>query len=206
MQIQRLQPLMVATLTALAIPLAIAPPSLARPGWDGPPIMAREAEKAFRDLSKAEYEGTRAKGIGGADTTLLSLGDRLLATARQQQQSNNYFAAKETAKAAARVYEAARNLAEARTEQAFLSRSYYDAPFVVSRELSRTEAEMAYYKGTNSTIRDLYNRGRQLAQPATVSATTPPQTNGNIAYLATNRAAVQLLKAARHLMRAELGF
>ncbi|MEN9214942.1 MAG: hypothetical protein Q6K12_06890, partial [Gloeomargarita sp. DG_1_6_bins_138] len=111
---------------------------------------------------------------------------------------------RETAKAAARVYEAARNLGEARSGQAYLSRSYYDAPFRVSRELSRTQAEMAYLGRENATARELFNRAQQLAQPA--SLTDPAPTTPNIANLATNRAAVQLLKASRHLLRAEQGF
>lgn len=200
----RWQPLVATTLAAIVLPLAIAPAAMARPGSAAPRSIEWEAGSAFRDIAKAQYEGMRAKSVSGADPSLLSLGDRLLASAQQLQQSGNHFQAKETAKAATRVYEAARNLGEARTGQADLSRSYFDAPFQVSRELTRTEAEMAYFRDGNPTVRDLFNRAQQLAQPA--SLTAPAPTGTNVANLATNRAAVQLLKASRHLMRAERGF
>ncbi|WNC30923.1 hypothetical protein [Thermosynechococcus sp. PKX82] len=77
-------------------------------------------------------------------------------------------------------------------------------PNPLSRELTRTEAEMAYFRGGNSTVRDLFSRAQQLAQPASLTAAAP--TTANVASLATHRAAVQLLKASRHLMRAERGF
>ncbi|MFN3678115.1 hypothetical protein [Thermosynechococcus sp.] len=200
----RWQSLVATTVAAILLPMAIAPAAMARPGSPSPSFVEREARSAFRDLAKAQYEGMQAKSVSGADPNLLSLGDRLLASAQQLQQSGNHFQAKETAKAASRVYEAARNLGEARTGQAALSRSYFDAPFQVSRELTRTEAEMAYFRGGNPTVRDLFNRAQQLAQPA--SLTAPAPTTVNVANLATNRAAVQLLKASRHLMRAERGF
>lgn len=200
----RWQPLVATTIAAIVLPLAIAPAAMARPDFPAPRSIEREARSAFRDIAKAQYQGTWAKSVSGADPNLLSLGDRLLASAQQLQQSGNHFQAKETAKAATRIYEAARNLAEARTGQALLSRSYFDAPFQVSRELARTEAEMAYFRGGNPTVRDLFNRAQQLAQPA--SLTAPAPTTANVANLATNRAAVQLLKASRHLMRAERGF
>ncbi len=63
---------------------------------------------------------------------------------------------------------------------------------------------MAYFRDGNPTVRDLFNRAQRLAQP--VSLTAPAPTGTNVANLATNRAAVQLLKASRHLMRAERGF
>ncbi|URR35291.1 hypothetical protein NBE99_11700 [Thermosynechococcus sp. HN-54] len=200
----RWQPLLATTVAAILLPLAIVPAAMARPGSPSPSSVEQEARSTFRDLAKAQYEGMRAKSMSGVDASLLSLGDRLLASAQQLQQSGNYFQAKETAKAATRIYEAARNLGEARMGQADLSRSYFDAPFEVSRELTRTEAEMAYFRGGNPTVRDLFSRAQQLAQPA--SLTAPAPTTANVANLATNRAAVQLLKASRHLMRAERGF
>ncbi|MDR7921599.1 hypothetical protein QYC27_05020 [Thermosynechococcus sp. PP45] len=200
----RWQPLVATTVAAILLPLTIAPAAMARPGSPSSSSVEREARSAFRDLAKAQYEGMRAKSMSGVDASLLSLGDRLLASAQQLQQSGNYFQAKETAKAATRIYEAARNLGEARTGQADLSRSYFDAPFQVSRELTRTEAEMAYFRGGNPTVRDLFSRAQQLAQPASLTAAAP--TTANVASLATHRAAVQLLKASRHLMRAERGF
>ncbi|MFN4279321.1 MAG: hypothetical protein ACK4IR_03650 [Thermosynechococcus sp.] len=193
-----------ATLAAFVLPLVVVPTVTARPRFPGAAVMDREAEKAIRDLSKAQYERMRAKSTPNADGELLQLGDRLLASAQQFQQSGNHFQAKETAKAATRVYEADRNLGGARTGQAALSRSYFDAPFQVSRELTRTEAEIAYFRGGNPTVRDLFSRAQQLAQPADLTAPAP--TTANVANLATNRAAVQLLKASRHLMRAQRGF
>ena len=201
--IQRHQSLWAATLIALMLPLATAPAALASPRSHAPGSR-HDVEKAFRDLAKAQYEGTQAKAVTAADANLVSLGDRLLAAAQEWQQRGDSYRARETAKAAARVYEAARNLGEARSGQAYLSRSYYDAPFRVSRELSRTQAEMAYLGRENATARELFNRAQQLAQPA--SLTAPAPTTPNIANLATNRAAVQLLKASRHLLRAEQGF
>ncbi|MFN4270904.1 MAG: hypothetical protein ACK4HN_10600 [Thermosynechococcus sp.] len=193
-----------ATLAAFVLPLAVAPTVTARPRFPGAAVMDREAEKAIRDLSKAQYERMRAKSTPNADGELLQLGDRLLASAQQLQQSGNHFQAKETAKAAARVYEAARNLGEARSGQALLSRSYYDAPFQVERERSRTQAEIAYFGKENATVRQLFDRAQQLVQSAPLA--TPVGSAPNVATLATHRAAVQLFKASRHLMRAELGF
>ncbi len=196
--------LLVATLVALVLPLTMAPTVTAHPRVQGSAAVQRDAEKAVRDLSKARYEGMRAKSTPNADGNLLSLGDRLLATAQSLEKGGNYFKAKETAKAAARVYEAARNLGEARSGQALLSRSYYDAPFKVERERSRTQAEIAYFGKENATVRQLFNRAQQLAQSARLAE--PVSSAPNVAALATNRAAVQLFKASRHLMRAELGF
>ncbi|BAY51050.1 hypothetical protein NIES2134_113680 [Thermostichus vulcanus NIES-2134] len=198
----RWQFLLATTVAVTILPFSIVPAVTARPGSPFPQGIERDASKVFRDIAKAQYEGMRAKAVSSADASLLTLGDRLLTSAQQLQQSGNYFQARQTAKAATRVYEAARNLGEARTGQALLSRSYYEAPFEVIRELKRTEVEMAYFRGNNATARSLFNQAQQLAQPS--SSTTPA--TADIRYLATNRAAVQLLKASRHLMRAELGF
>ncbi|MEN9227648.1 MAG: hypothetical protein Q6L54_03185 [Gloeomargarita sp. HHBFW_bins_205] len=199
-------------LVGTVVPLAMTSPATASPLWRRPhaPFVQdqarpeREARAVIRDLAKAQYKANQARAFPQSDAELLRLADRYLTLAQQHQQNGRYFQARETAKAATRLYEAARNLGEARSGQVLdgLSRSYYDAPFQVSRELLRTEAEMSIFRSNDATITALVNQARQLARPINPGATATP----TIADLAQNRAAVQLLKASRHLMRAERGF
>jgi len=180
---------------------------------------AQDMERAWRDIRKAEEEAYQVSYLStelssAKASELTSLGDRLLNNARTNYEAGNYFQAAETARAAKDVYEAAETLYEG--ELGYVvgsrgakapSRSYYDAPYRVTEELSRAEAEMAYYGFNDSTAIDLLRRARELATPAELpTASIQPASAGNFAVLTNNRAAIHLAKAATHLMRAARGF
>lgn len=178
----------------------------------------RDMERAWRDIVKAEEEAYQvsalATELASAEASdLASLADRLLSDARANYESGNYFQAAETALAAKDTYEAAETLYEG--ELGYVlgqhgaegpSRSYYDAPYRIAEELSRAEAEAAYYQSNDSTAIDLLRRARELARPADLATSTQPVAVSDFTSLTNNRAAIHLAKAATHLMQAERGF
>lgn len=205
-----------------SIPPSINPPRPVAPRVDSvrTPVQQsdRDMERAWRDIAKAEEEAYQvsalAAKLSSAETRdLASLADRLLNEARANYEFGNYFQAAETALAAKDTYEAVETLYEGelgyvlgRRGAEGPSRSYYDAPYRITEELSRAEAEAAYYQSNDSTAIDLLRQARELARPADLATSTQPVAVSDFTSLTNNRAAIHLAKAATHLMRSERGF
>jgi len=184
-------------------------------GQSGNPFYGKELEKARREINKAREEAffvnTLSQQVQSSQMNDLgNLAQKLLNSATQYYQSGDYFKARSMAKASKDIYKAVQSLQQreigyvATTSRRGLSKSYFEAPYKVTQELSKTEAEMNYYRSNNSTVANLLNQARSLAQPA--SSMEAVSSLNNLEYLANNRAAVYLAKAARHLMKVERGF
>lgn len=188
-------------------------------GYPLPPASysSRDAEKAWRDIGKAQEEAASVAYLAtlvdsAQGREIIPIAERLLNQARSRYEAGQYFQAREMAKAAKDTYEAIETLYEGelgyklgRHGPEYPSRSYLEAPFRVGAELAQAEAEINYYGGSNSTAADLLRRAQALARPAT-TASAQPVAGQDFAYLAQNRAAIHLAKAATRVMRADRGF
>lgn len=173
----------------------------------------RLVEKARHELAKAREEGYRVEYLARQVTSskaseLVPISQRILKHAESSYNAGRYFEAVERAKAAKDLYEAAETLYEG--ELGYVvgprgpsdpSRSYFEAPYKAQELLTRAEAEMSYYRSTDSSISELIARAKTL-----VGSVTPVSNSSDFVYLAQNRAAEHVVKAAMHLMAAERGF
>lgn len=222
------RPLLFFTIPLFAVvAAAVTQPAIGRPSRPPAPFPPnglslgiipsyRDQARAWRDIRKAEetayrlsFLATQASIARASDLT--SLGNRLLSDARGLYEAGKYFQAAETALATKNVHEAAQNLYEGKLGYVVgprgLTRSYYDAPYRVSEELSRAGAIVAYYRSNDSTVSNLLRYARELATPSTSpTASIPSASAPNLSIMTNNRAAIRLAKAATHLVRAANGF
>lgn len=174
----------------------------------------RQVERAGRDIARAREDSYRITYLSRQVSSqrgneLLPLAQRILERAESNFRGNQYFEASEQAKAAAALYEAAETLYEG--ELGYVigkkgptgpSRSYVEAPQRAQERIARAEAEIQYYRSNDSTVQQLVDRAKAL-----VSSATPAAANTvDFAYLAQNRAADRIVRAAMHLIAAERGF
>lgn len=189
-----------------------------KPSWAGPSsniFSSKELEKAGKEIIKAREEAFFVANLSqqvqsSQINNLNNLAQRLLNSATESYQNGNYFQARHQAKASKDTYKAIQSLQQAEIGYAVtsgrggLSKSYFEAPYKVTEELAKAEAEATYYRSSNDSVRSLLSQARNLAQPA--SSAQPVANTDNFKYLAQNRAAVYLAKAARDLMKVERGF
>ncbi|MEN9229343.1 MAG: hypothetical protein Q6L68_00430 [Thermostichus sp. DG02_5_bins_236] len=181
------------------------------PGFD-----SRTAERSLRDIHKATEEAFRVERLAAQvnnslASELTSEGYTTLEAARTAHAAGNVFQARELAKAAKALFEAAETLYEGELgykvgrygQPEAPSRSYFDAPFRVQERLFRAQAELNFSRdGVNPLAKQLVEQAQGLVSlnPAEVSFNT------DFRVLAEHRAAYEMTKAATHLLAAERGF
>jgi hypothetical protein len=204
-------------------PAAPAQPGVVLPSGRGSSAGSeyRQVERAGRDIARAREDSYRvsylARQVSSSQANeLLPIAQRIMERAESNFRGGQYFEASEQAKAAAALYDAAENLYEG--ELGYVigkkgptgpSRSYVEAPQRAQERIARAEAEIQYYRSNDTTVQQLVDRAKSLvaATPvASASAATPAVGTYNFAYLAQNRAADRVLRAAMHLIAAERGF
>lgn len=175
----------------------------------------RQMDRAVRDLERAADKAAQvndwvSQNRSERSVLLIRYAQQFLDEAQSAYNANDYFRSAELAKASDNLYEAAKNQLEAdlgyvvdRYGAAQPSRSYYEAPYKVSEELERTEAEAEYYQSNDRTVAELMDQSRSLANPLTPASTV---SNPDFANLANNRAAIHIARAARHLIAVDRGF
>ncbi|OKH29150.1 hypothetical protein [Chroogloeocystis siderophila] len=207
-----------------ASPTAPAQPGVVLPSGRGSQasLEYRQVERAGRDIARAREDSYRvsylARQVSSSQANeLLPIAQQIMERAESNFRGGQYFEASEQAKAAAAIYDAAENLYEG--ELGYVvgkkgpsgpSRSYIEAPQRAQERIARTEAEIQYYRSNDNTVRQLLDRAKMLvanaATPAANASAIPVTNTYNFAYLAQNRAADRLLRAAMHLIAAERGF
>ncbi|MFN4073891.1 MAG: hypothetical protein ACK4G4_10840 [Thermus sp.] len=155
----------------------------------------RLMEGATREIYRATYAQSVVRGYQlVTQPTWLALGDQLLSAAQGDLQGQRYFAARERARAARLVYEAALEL----------NGIFYPAPgprgprgprgfdpyreaYRAQERVSVLEAEISYYRNDDPRVRTLLDAAKGLL--------------GNNPWMAR-----KLADAGHHLIRAERGF
>ncbi|MCJ2541525.1 hypothetical protein [Thermostichus vulcanus] len=181
-----------------------------------PGFAGRTAERSLRDIHKATEEAFRVERLAAQvsnrlATELTDEGYAALEAARTAQAAGEFFRARELAKAAKALFEAAETLYEGELgykvgrygQPEPPSRSYFDAPFRAQERLFRAQAELNFSgDAVNPVASRLVEQAQQLAtaNPSEVNFTT------DFRILAEHRAAYEMAKAATHLLAAERGF
>lgn len=132
----------------------------------------RLVQKATQEVAKAQAAKSYLQGLRLSNTPAwLSQGDALLTQAQSDLQAQRYFAAKERADAAKKVYEAAlvlngQTLGKPKKEAARPDKSAEQA-YRAQQKVGRLEAELAYYRNNNPSVRNLLSaaKGLQTNQP-----------------------------------------
>ncbi|GLV48451.1 hypothetical protein TJA_16040 [Thermus sp. LT1-2-5] len=182
-------------LTGLAQP---APPPPGGPAPAPAPMQPygygyREAERAARELSRAQY----LSGLVG-QSPLKAAADALLRQAQGEYQGGQHFRAKERAHAASLIYEALRFLEVAPSAYPIpmgpgpRGRKGYEAPYRAQEAIARAEYEASYYRVSRPEVGRLLQEAKALL--------------GQGGDLARAEAAHRLARAAHHLIKAERGF
>lgn len=159
--------LLTATILALGL-TGLAQPAPPPPGAPfptpapGAPSGYREAERANRELARAQY----LSGLV-AQSPLKATADALLRQAQGEYQGGAYFRAKERARAASLIYEALRFLEVApRGAYPILPgpgpRRAYEAPFRAQEAIARAEYEANYYRVNRPEVARLVQEAKAL--------------------------------------------
>ncbi|RIH82310.1 hypothetical protein [Calidithermus roseus] len=132
----------------------------------------RLAQKATQEMAKAQAAKSYLQGLRLGNTPAwLSQGDALLTKAQSDLQAQRYFAAKERADAAKKIYEAALILngqpLGRTTKKATRPDKSAEQAYRAQQKVGRLEAELAYYRNNNSSVRHLLGaaKGLQTNQP-----------------------------------------
>jgi hypothetical protein len=152
----------------------------------------REVERAWKELSRLQYELPYAQGRWA------DLARQIADSAQRDYQAGRHFQAAERAKAARKILEAGR--LESGLFPAFSrgpAKKLYEAPYRASERISRVEMEVNYYRINNPLVSRLLREARGLLGQANPN---DPQA------LYKAEAAHHLASAAHDLIKAERGF
>ncbi|MCL6527992.1 MAG: hypothetical protein K6T57_14070 [Thermaceae bacterium] len=155
----------------LGLALAQTPP----PAPTQSPTQQRLVQQATQGVAKAQAAKSYLEGLRLSNIPAwLSQGDALLTQAQSDLQAQRYFAARERADAAKKVYQATlllngQTYGRSKREPSTPDRSAkqaYQAQRAQQR-VQRLEAELAYYRNNNPAVRNLLSaaKGFQTSQP-----------------------------------------